>query len=187
MIAMIEAPFGTAAVALTRRGDRPLTAGTATKRRAVGVTAIARHTDGEQAVAQPTGLLAKGGVHGVGAAGRSGWTSSPNRGTRERTASACRSARQSRGPGGSVRVLTSAFSAYAIGQHNTTDEGVDGVASGGRTERAHSRLENRTERGFPQPPTPSTLFRKDQQEDKSQNDRTTAVQIYAISGERRHR
>ncbi len=53
------------------------------------------------------GFLAERNVHGVGAAAvRSHWTYRPNRGTRDRTASACRSPRQSRGSGGSVRALT---------------------------------------------------------------------------------
>src|SRR5712692_7175158 len=47
MIAMIEAPFGAASVALTCAGDRTATPGTATGRRTVGVTAIARDTDRE--------------------------------------------------------------------------------------------------------------------------------------------
>jgi hypothetical protein len=88
---MIEAPFEAASMALTRGGDRTPTPGTAAGRRAVGVPAIARQTDREEAVAEPTGFLAKGRVHDVGAAARTDWTRRPNRGTRETTGSVRRS------------------------------------------------------------------------------------------------
>jgi hypothetical protein len=91
VIAMIEAPFEAASVALTRGPDRPPTSGTATGPRAVGVPAIARDTDREEAVAEATGLLAKGRVHDVGAAAHTDWTRRPNRGTRETTGSVRRS------------------------------------------------------------------------------------------------
>ena len=68
---------------------------------------IARRADREEAVAAPTDLLEKRRVHGVGAAAvRSDWTYRPNRGTTDKAASARRSPRRSRGPGGSVRALT---------------------------------------------------------------------------------
>jgi hypothetical protein len=100
------------------------------------VTAITGDADREDPVTAPAGFLAKGRVHGVGAAViRSDWTYSPNRGTTDRTASACWSPRSSRGSGGSVRPSPSVCSDYAISVHHATDEeGVDG-------------MENRTGRG----------------------------------------
>ena len=86
--------------------DRALARGGATHQRAVRVAAIAGDADRKQAMTATAGFLAERDVHGVGAAGRSAWTSRPNRGTRETTASACWSPRASRGSGGSVRALT---------------------------------------------------------------------------------
>src|ERR1700676_1915317 len=169
VIAMIEAPFGAASMAVPRGGDRPPTPGTATGQRAVGVPAIARDTDREEAVTKSTGFLAKRRVHGAGAAGCSSWTSSANRGTRERTASACRSPRQSRGPGGSVRVLTSVFLSLRDHRHTTRAKRAWTVARlwTHRT-RPQVAWKTRTERGFPTPPTPRTSLRKKKDKDQRQ-------------------
>lgn len=106
VIAMIQTAFGTLTVALTRGLDRPVTSRRPTPGRAVRVAPIARRADRKEGVAASTTTLMKRRVHGVGAAVRSNWTYSPNRGTTGRTASACWSLRTSRGPGGSVRVRT---------------------------------------------------------------------------------
>ena len=104
---MIEASFRAAPMALSGRPDRGRPRVGTTDGRAIGMAPIARRADREEAVAAPAGLLAKRRVHGVGAAAvRSDWTYSPNRGTTDGTASARRSPRRSRGPGGSVRALT---------------------------------------------------------------------------------
>ncbi len=143
VIAMIETAFQADTMAVAGGPDRAPAGSRPTGRRAVRVAAITRWANRKEAVAEPTDFLAERRVHGPGAAGRSGWTSSPNRGTRDRTASACRSPRQSRGPGGSVRVLTSASSAYAIiDTHNTSEEGVDGGAPVDAQNAPTSRLEN---------------------------------------------
>ncbi len=107
VIAMIEASFRAPPMALSGRPDRgPTRVGTA-DRGAIGMAPIARRADREEAVAAPTDLLEKRRVHGVGAAAvRSDWTYRPNRGTTDKAASARRSPRRSRGPGGSVRALT---------------------------------------------------------------------------------
>jgi hypothetical protein len=45
----------------------------------------------------------------------------------------------------------------------------------------------RTERGFPTPPTPPySSWQKKKKKIKDKNDLTSTVQIYAVSGERRH-
>jgi hypothetical protein len=107
VIAMIEASFRAAPMALSGRPDRGRTRVGTADGRAIGMAPIARRADREEAMAAPADLLAKRRVHGVGAAAvRSDWTYSPNRGTTDGTASARRSPRQSRGPGGSVRALT---------------------------------------------------------------------------------
>ena len=186
MIAVIELAFRTSSMAPARGADRGLACGAATCRRAIGMTAITRHTDREETVAAPAGFLAKRRVHGAGAASRSGWTSSPNRGTRERTASACRSPRQSRGPGGSVRVLTSASSAYRDPRHPQHQRrGRGRCRACGRTKRAHKSLGKPAQNaGFPHRPHPSCSCQKERKKIKDQNDVTSTVQIYAVSGER---
>ena len=74
--------------------------------RAVGMPAVTRGADGEQAVAVSAGLLAERLVHGVRARGASSdWTASTNRGTTAPTGSVCRSSGRSRGSGG-TRALT---------------------------------------------------------------------------------
>ena len=91
MIAMIEASFRTPPMSMARGGDRAAPAGGATGRRAIRLAAIARRADREQALAEPAGFLAKRRVHDVGAATRSDWTRTANRGTRETTGSVRRS------------------------------------------------------------------------------------------------
>jgi hypothetical protein len=108
VIAMIEAPFEAASVALTRGRDRTPTPGTAAGQRAVGVPAIAGDADREDAVAEPTGFLAKRRVHDVGAAARTDWTRRPNRGTRETTDSVRRS----------IEAVTEGLEVSAPGPHH---------------------------------------------------------------------
>ena len=91
VIAMIEAAFGTAPMALARGADRRAAGRRATRRRAIRVAAITRRADRKEAVAAPTGFLAKRRVHDVGAAARFDWTRRSNRGTRETTGSVRRS------------------------------------------------------------------------------------------------
>ena len=57
LIPMIEAAFGTAPTALACRVDGGATRRSATRRRAIGVAAITRRADREEAVAPPTGFL----------------------------------------------------------------------------------------------------------------------------------
>ena len=84
MIAMIEAPFGTAAMALARGADAVAACRRATRRRAIRVTPITGRADREETVAASADFLAKRRVHDVGAAARFDWTRLANRGTRER-------------------------------------------------------------------------------------------------------
>jgi hypothetical protein len=74
VIAMIEAPFRTAAMALARGVDRLPARRRTTRRRAKGVTAITRWADREEPIAAATDFLAKRRVHDVGAAARFDWT-----------------------------------------------------------------------------------------------------------------
>ena len=141
MIAMIEAAFRTPAVAGSRRADRAPTRGDATARRAVRVAAITGNTDRKDPVTETAGLQAKRCVHSVGAAAvRSDWTYSPNRGTTDRTASARRSPRRSRGSGDQSGPSPSASSAYAIGRPRDPRRGCGRCRACGRTERAHKSL-----------------------------------------------
>ena len=71
--------------------DRRAARGRATRRRAIGVAAITRAADREEAIAASTDFLAKRRVHDVGAAARFDWTRRSNRGTRETTGSVRRS------------------------------------------------------------------------------------------------
>ncbi|MDA1062440.1 MAG: hypothetical protein O2895_06000 [Chloroflexi bacterium] len=91
MIAMIEKTFGTALMALSGGTHRGLARRRATRRRAIGVTAITRHADRKDAIAASTHFLAKRPIHGVEAAARFDWTRRSNRGTRETTGSVRRS------------------------------------------------------------------------------------------------
>ena len=153
MVAMIEATFRAAPMPMTRRGDRAASADPATHGGAIRMAAIARRADREETMAATAGFLAKGCVHSVGAAAvRSNWTYSPNRGTTGRTASACRSPRQSRGSGGSVRALTPACSAYAIARPRDREEAVD--AAGPMDARTRPQvLAKPRRRGFARAPT----------------------------------
>src|SRR6266581_2518556 len=91
MIAMIEAAFGAATVAPARRADRIMACRRATRRRAIGVAAIARGADREESIAAATAFLAKRRVHEVEAAARFDWTRRLNRGTTQTTGSVRRS------------------------------------------------------------------------------------------------
>ena len=91
VIAMIEAAFGTAAMALAGGADRRAARRRATRRRAIRVAAITRRADREEPIAASTDFLAKRRVHDVGAAARFDWTRRSNRGTRETTGSVRRS------------------------------------------------------------------------------------------------
>ena len=91
VIAMIEAAFGAAPMALARGADRRAARRRATRRRAIRVAAITRRADREEAIAAATDFLAKRRVHDVGAAARFDWTRRANRGTRETTGSVRRS------------------------------------------------------------------------------------------------
>ena len=87
--------------------DRPQAAGSAARRRAVGVAAVARPADGERPAALTAGPLAERLIHGVGARKAiSDWTTSRSRGTKGPAVSVCRSSGRSRGSGGQDRTLT---------------------------------------------------------------------------------
>src|SRR3990170_1575850 len=90
-VAVIEAPFRAATVALLGRADRRAPARHATRLRAIRMTAITRGADREGPIAASTDLLAKRRVHEVGAAARFDWTRLGNRGTTETTGSVRRS------------------------------------------------------------------------------------------------
>jgi len=81
VIAMIEAPFGAALMALPGGADRRLARRRATRGRAIRMAAITRHADREDAIAASTDLLAKRRIHDVEAA-RFDWTRRSNHGTR---------------------------------------------------------------------------------------------------------
>jgi len=103
---MVETALGTLLMADPGSPHRPATTGRPAARCAVGMAAITRGADGEQAAAVSAGLLAKRLVHGVGARGASSdWTTSRNRGTTAPTGSVCRSSGRSRGSG-RTRALT---------------------------------------------------------------------------------
>jgi hypothetical protein len=91
MITMIETSFGTLPMTRTSRAHRLSAGGRTTRRRAIRMAAIARRTDGEDAIAAPTDSLAKRPVHDVDAAARFDWTRRENRGTRRTTGSVRRS------------------------------------------------------------------------------------------------
>jgi hypothetical protein len=91
MVTMIEASFGTTPMTRTSGAHRVSARGLATRRRAIGMAAIARRTDGEDAIAAAADFLAKRPVHDVDAAARFDWTRPSNRGTRETTGSVRRS------------------------------------------------------------------------------------------------
>ena len=140
VIAMIEAAFGTAPMALAGGADRGLARRRATRRRAIGVAAITRRADRKEAIAASTDFLAKRRVHDVGAAARFDWTRRSNRGTRETTGSVRRS----------IEAVTEGLEGQAPGPHlvaadlSLRDSAPTPNAkrpwtltSYGRTERAH--------------------------------------------------
>jgi hypothetical protein len=88
---VIEAPFGAATMPLTGGTDGLASRGRTTHGRAIGVAAIARSADREQAIAASTAFLAKRRVHDGEAGARFGWTRRVNRGTSETTGSVRRS------------------------------------------------------------------------------------------------
>ena len=71
--------------------DRLAATGAATRRRAIHVTAMTRGANREEAAIEPAAFLAKRRVDDVGASGRSDWTRTSNRGTRDTTDSVRRS------------------------------------------------------------------------------------------------
>jgi hypothetical protein len=91
VIAMIEAAFRTATVALAGGADGCTARGRAARRRAIRLAAIARDADREESIAASTDFLAKRRVHDVGAAARFDWTRRENRGTTGTTGSVRRS------------------------------------------------------------------------------------------------
>ena len=95
VVAVIEASFRAAAMALAGGEDRGPTGGGTAGRRAIGVGAITRGADREETVAATTDLLAKRRVHEIDAAARFDWTRRENRGTRDRTARSVGASRRS--------------------------------------------------------------------------------------------
>ena len=187
MIPMIEAAFRTPAMPVTRGSNRAPARGGATAPRAVHVAAITGDTDREDSVTETADFLAKGRVHGVGAAAvRSNWTYSPNRGTTDRTASACRSPRQSRGPGGSVRALT--LSLPSLRDHLSTRPAKRAwTVSRLWTHRARPQVAWKTAQHAVSHTAHSPLLflgRRKKNKIRDKNVVTNTVQIYAFSGER---
>ena len=74
VVTMIEPSFRALSVSPSGRLARSPTRQIATRRRAVGMAAIAGRTNGERTIAEATDLLAEGRVHDVGAAARFDWT-----------------------------------------------------------------------------------------------------------------
>jgi hypothetical protein len=70
VIAMIEAPFGAAAMPLARGTDAVTPCRLATRHRAIGVAAVTRGADRKEAIAPSTEFLAQRRVHDVEAAAR---------------------------------------------------------------------------------------------------------------------
>ena len=134
------------------------------------MAAIARRADREEPMAATTGFLAEGDVHSVGAAAvRSDWTYNPNRGTTGRTASACRSPRQSRGSGGSVRTLTlSPLSLHDRASSRPNEEAVDSAASVDAQNAPPAAWKSRPEREIPTPPTARVGLGKNKNNDQNQ-------------------
>ena len=185
VIPVIEAAFRTDPMAPARGADRGVAGGRATRRRAVRVAAIARRADREEAVAPPTGFLAKRRVHDVGAASRTDWTRRPNRGTRETTGSVRRS----------IEAVTEGLEGSAPGPHLIRRSAQLTRPLRARSSRARPWTlpplwTHRTRpQGFANlaqnarfaqrpPPSPFSLKRK------RRRPTTTRVQIYAVSGER---
>jgi len=80
VIAMIEAPLGTAPMARPGRTDRGVPPGLAAGGATVHMAPITGGTDRKRAVAPSAGLQAQGGIHHVGARGPD-WTTTRKRGT----------------------------------------------------------------------------------------------------------
>ena len=172
VIAMIEAAFRASAVPLPSRRDRPPTRNRATPRRAVRVATIAGDTDRKDPMTPTADFLAKGRVHGVGAATvRSNWTYNPNRGTTGRTASACWSPRQSRGSGGSVRALTLSLLSLRDQSSTRPTKRAWTVRACGRTERAHKSLGKPHSTRFPTPPTARSFSLAEEQRQDHRQER----------------
>jgi hypothetical protein len=79
VIAMVETPFRAAAMAPARGAHTVQPRRRATRRRAIGVAAITRGADREDAMTAATAFLTKRRVHDVEAAARFDWTSPLNR------------------------------------------------------------------------------------------------------------
>jgi hypothetical protein len=99
------------------------------------VTAIARRTDGEDAIEASTDFLAKRPVHDVDAAARFDWTRRLNRGTRETTGSVRRS----------IEAVTEGLEGSAPGPHLDPPQGRQPISSnpvisrGARRQLLHER------------------------------------------------
>jgi hypothetical protein len=176
-----------------RGRDRPPARPIATRRRAIRVTPITRRADREQAVAAPADFLAKRRVHDVGAASRSDWTRRSNRGTRETTGSVRRS----------IEAVTEGLEVSAPGPHlvrrsaqltrlagdRSIRRGCGRCRSYGRTERAHSSLENpQQDAGFPQASTATFSFQPEEQEPKTRTPtprRPSRFTRFQVSADRR--
>jgi hypothetical protein len=78
---MIKEAFRTALMALAGGTHRGVARRQATGRRAIGVAAITRHADREEAIAASTDFLTKRRIHHVEATARFDWTSPLNRAT----------------------------------------------------------------------------------------------------------
>jgi hypothetical protein len=131
VIAMIEAAFGTALMALSGGAHRRLTRRRATRGRAIRVAAIARHADRKDAITTSTDFLTKRRIHDVEAAARFDWTRLVNRGTRETTGSVCRS----------IEAVTEGLEGSAPGPHLDPPQGRQTTSShpgfrGGRSAAA---------------------------------------------------
>src|SRR5882672_1153515 len=107
VVMMIEAAFWAASVALPRGTNRRAARSRATRRRAIGLTAITRDADRKEPIAASTDFLTKRRIHDVEATARSDWTRRLNRGTRETTGSVRRS----------IEAVTEGLESQAPGLH----------------------------------------------------------------------
>jgi hypothetical protein len=119
MITMIEAALRTAPMARTSGPNGIAPRGLATRRRAIGVAAIARGADREEAIAASTDFLAKRRVHDGESAARFGWTRRVNRGTSETTGSVRRS----------IEAVTEGLEVSAPGPHLDPPQGRQTISS----------------------------------------------------------
>jgi hypothetical protein len=154
------------------------------------MASIAGRTNGERAIAETTDLLPERRVHDVGAAVRFDWTRRANRGTRETTGSVAVGA--SRWSPRVWRDQLQALTALAVARSLRdpraiahSKEAVDAAGAVDAQNAPTAPWKTRPERGFPTSAhSHSLVVEKKTKNTKTRPATTTAVQIYAVSGER---